>query len=66
MDGVVPTPIRFQTYTSQISKAVREKRGDRLAELLVLSGELVDQVVAGLIGSSVRPITLMTRLGMDI
>jgi hypothetical protein len=57
MDGVISTPMRFQTYTSQISKAVREKRGDRLADLLVMDGELVDQVVAGLIGSSVSTST---------
>ncbi|KAL7417868.1 hypothetical protein BDY24DRAFT_411003 [Mrakia frigida] len=52
MDGIILTPIKFPTYCSQISKAIREKRGDRLAELLVVEGDLVDQVVAGLIGSS--------------
>lgn len=53
MEGIILTPIKFPTYCSQISKAIREKRGDRLAELVVVEGDLVDQVVAGLIGSSV-------------
>lgn len=55
MDGILLPPLKFMTYCSQISRAVREKRGDRLAELLIVEGELVDQVVAGLFGSSVRP-----------
>ena len=62
MEGIILTPIKFPAYCSQISKAIREKRGERLAELLVVEGDIVDQVVAGLIGSSVRPLVFLAAL----